>query len=168
MQRDIGKPLFDLFLLIASAAAFVAATALPEIEIVGDLSPAFFPKLLSGLIFLFAIPCLIKDFREWWMVRSVASPTPRVVKVRSVAQWMFVVALLVGYMLAFERLGYIISTASFTFSCVLGLVILSGAWGEQTMAQRGKSVLGALVFAAVLAVAVFYVFNNLFEIPLPA
>ncbi|WP_046078934.1 tripartite tricarboxylate transporter TctB family protein [Halomonas sp. HG01] len=168
MQRDIGKPLFDLFLLITSAAAFVAATALPSIEIVGDLSPAFFPKLLSGLIFLFAIPCLIKDFREWWSVRSAVSTTPRSVKVRSVAQWLFIVALLIGYMLAFERLGYVVSTASFTFCCVLGLVVLSGVWGEQSMAQRGKSVLGALVFAVVLAVAVFYVFNDLFEIPLPA
>ncbi|MGP9799290.1 tripartite tricarboxylate transporter TctB family protein [Halomonas sp. 86] len=167
MERDIGKPLFNLFLLVASASAFVAATALPNIEIVGDLSPAFFPQLLSGLIFLFAIPCLIKDAREWWIAKQIHSDTPHALQVRSIAQWLFVVALLTGYIFAFERIGYIASTGLFTFFCIMGFVVISGVWSTLSMSQRWKSFLSTLVFSTILAVAIFYVFTVLFKIPLP-
>ena len=167
MERDIGKPLFNLFLLIASASVFVAATALPNFEIPGDLSPAFFPKLLSGLVFVLAIPCLVNDVREWWMAEGISSETPRTMRVRGIAQWFFVVILLAGYILAFERLGYIASTFLFAFCCVMGLVMLSGVWTTLSASLRVKSLLTVLVFSAVLSVTIFYVFTDLFKIPLP-
>ncbi|WP_456267497.1 tripartite tricarboxylate transporter TctB family protein [Kushneria sp. AK178] len=165
MQRDIGKPLFDLLLLIASSAAFAVSTTLPNIEIVGDLSPAFFPMLISALVFLFAVPCLIRDWREW---QAAGSESQGAGSRRGVVQWLLIVALALMYILVFERLGYIVSTAVFTFSCVIGLLLAGGAWGEMTNAQRLKSLAGAGVFAVVLAVVIFYVFTELFEIPLPA
>lgn len=167
MERDIGKPLFNLFLLIVSASAFVAATSIPNIEIPGDLSPAFFPKLLSGLVFLLAIPCLVNDVREWRMAESVSSKTPKNMRIRSTAQWLFVVVLLAGYVFVFERLGYIPSTFLFTLCCVVGLVVLSGVWTTMSASQRVKTLLAALLFSAVLSVAIFYVFTDLFKIPLP-
>jgi len=164
MQRDIGKPIFDLLLLIASAAAFAYSTTLPDIEIVGDLSPAFFPKLISALIFLFAIPCLIKDVREW----RAASPDSSTASSRQgILQWLWIVGLTLVYILVFERFGYIASTALFTFCCVIGLLIVSGTWREQHAAQRLKGIVGAAIFAVVLTVAIYYVFTDLFEIPLP-
>ncbi|MBZ5487332.1 tripartite tricarboxylate transporter TctB family protein [Halomonas aquamarina] len=167
MERDIGKPLFNLFLLIASASAFVAASALPNIEIPGDLSAAFFPKLLSGLVFILAIPCLIKDLQEWRRAGSEGSKAAAVNPVRGIAQWCFAIVLLVAYIYAFERLGYIASTALFTFFCVMGLALISGAWSTLSAAQKGLSLLFALVFSVVLAGAIFYVFTDLFQIPLP-
>ncbi|WP_447928215.1 tripartite tricarboxylate transporter TctB family protein [Vreelandella sp. EE27] len=177
MERDIGKPLFNVFLLIASASAFVAASALPNVEIPGDLSAAFFPKLLSGLVFILAIPCLIKDFQEW---KSPESKSPESNsrsgdktssasgRVRSIAQWSFIIVLLIAYILAFERLGYIISTSLFTFFCVMGLVMISGTWATLSTPQKGGSVLSGAVFSVVLASAIFYVFTELFQIPLPS
>lgn len=167
MERDIGKPIFDLLLLIASAAAFAFATTLPDIEIVGDLSPAFFPELISALIFLFAIPCLIKDVREWRDAGREGSVESRSLNTRGIMQWSWIVGLTVIYILLFEHLGYIPSTALFTFCCVIGLLIVSGTWRELTAAQQVKSLVGAVIFAVVLAVAVYYVFTDLFEIPLP-
>ncbi|MHB0775371.1 tripartite tricarboxylate transporter TctB family protein [Halomonas sp. WWR20] len=167
MERDIGKPIFDLLLLIASAAAFAFATTLPDIKIVGDLSPAFFPKLISALIFLFIIPCLINDVRECRDAGRSTSDEPRAVNKRGVMQWLWIVGLTVLYILLFELLGYIPSTALFTFCCVIGLLIVSGTWRELTTVQRVKSSVGAVIFATALAVAVYYVFTDLFEIPLP-
>ncbi|REC96467.1 tripartite tricarboxylate transporter TctB family protein [Kushneria indalinina] len=164
MQRDIGKPLFDLLLVVASAAAFAVSMTLPNIEIVGDLSPAFFPMLISALVFLFAVPCLIKDFREW---QAAGTDGERTGAPRGVAQWLLIVALALVYILIFERLGYIVSTAIFVFACVVGLLLTGGTWRELTNARRAKSLAGAAVFAAVLAVVIFYVFTELFEIPLP-
>ncbi|KAA0016041.1 tripartite tricarboxylate transporter TctB family protein [Salinicola corii] len=165
MERDIGKPVFDLLLLIASAAAFAGAMALPDIEIVGDLSPAFFPKLISAMIFLFAIPCLVKDVREWRAAAPSDGSQPA--NRRGVMQWLWIVGLTVVYILLFEPLGYIPSTTVFAFCCVIGLLFASGAWRELNASQRVKSLVGAVIFAIVLAVAIYYVFTNLFEIPLP-
>ena len=165
MQRDIGKPLFDLLLVIASSAAFAVSTTLPNIEIVGDLSPAFFPKLISALVFLFAVPCLINDFREW---RLAGADSESSVSPRGVVQWLLIVALTLSYILIFERLGYIVSTTIFTFCCVIGLLLAGGTWGELTAARRVKSLVGTGVFAIVLTVVIFYVFTELFEIPLPS
>lgn len=165
MQRDIGKPLFDLLLVIASSAAFAVSTTLPNVEIIGDLSPAFFPKLISALVFLFAVPCLIKDFREW---QAAGAGGARTGSPRGIVQWLLIVVLALVYILIFERLGYIVSTAIFTFACVVGLLLVGGTWREMTNAHRAKSLAGAAVFAVVLAVVIFYVFTELFEIPLPA
>lgn len=167
MERDIGKPIFNLFLLIVSASVFVATTAIPDVEIPGDLSPAFFPKLLSGLVFLLAIPCLVNDMREWLRARRICSEVPNASQIRSIVQWLFVVILLAGYIFAFERLGYVASTFLFALCCVMGLVVLSGVWKTQSASQRVKSLLAVLVFSAVLSVSIFYVFTDLFKIPLP-
>lgn len=164
MERDIGKPIFDLVLLIASAAAFASATTLPDIEIVGDLSPAFFPELLSALIFLLAVPCLIKDVREWRAAGPAPSPAGRK---RGILQWVWIVGLTVAYILLFEPLGYIPSTALFTFCCVTGLLVVSGTWRELSSLQRVKTLVGAMIFAVILAVVIYFVFTDLFEIPLP-
>ncbi|MCB8887847.1 tripartite tricarboxylate transporter TctB family protein [Vreelandella malpeensis] len=165
-QRDIGKPLFNVVLIIVSASVFVAASAFPDVNIPGDLSAAFFPKFLSGLIFILAIPCLIKDFQEWRKGGQAVSSSS-ISLVRGASQWLFVILLLIAYVYAFERLGYMISTALFTFSCVVGLTVLSGTWGTLSTAVKSKALAGALVFSVVLAVTIFYVFTDLFKIPLP-
>ena len=75
MAKDIGKPIFDLFLVVASAIGFYMATTLPAVSMAGGLTPATFPKLISGLIFVCAVPCLIRDclyqpFRAAWVYRK--------------------------------------------------------------------------------------------------
>ncbi|MGO2393221.1 MAG: tripartite tricarboxylate transporter TctB family protein [Halomonas sp.] len=167
MERDIGKPLFNLFLMITSAIAFVVASGIPDFEIVGDLSPAFFPQLLSGLIFLLALPCLVKDVNEWRMAAGARSQSAGVSRKRSIAQWLFIILLLIGYIVSFEPLGYIASTAFFTFVCVVGLAFVSGVWASLSAIERGKSLIATLVFALLLTLGIFYVFTELFNIPLP-
>lgn len=167
MQRDIGKPLFDLVLLVTSAAAFALSTTLRNVEIVGDLSASFFPKLISGLIFLLVIPCLIKDIREWRAAGDGSPASQGAGSARNVAQWGLIIVLAAGYILIFEAFGYIPSTALFTFFCIIGLAVISGTWRQLSAMAQLKSVLLAAVFAVTLAVAIFYVFTELFEIPLP-
>ncbi|WNL41502.1 tripartite tricarboxylate transporter TctB family protein [Halomonas sp. PAMB 3264] len=167
MERDIGKPLFDIFLLIVSASAFVAASALPNVNIPGDLSASFFPQFLSALVFLLAIPCLIKDTRQWRSARGAEPSSSATSTARGVAQWGFIIAALIGYIYTFERLGYIASTALFIFLCVMGLTVISGTWTTLSKSKKGLSVLFALIFSVVLAGCIFYVFTDLFQIPLP-
>ncbi len=168
MQRDIGKPLFDLALLVAAAAAFAFATTLPEVRVPGDISPAFFPKMLSALIFLCAIPCLIKDLREWRDAGPTNDTEVSVGGRLAIGQWVFVVALTIAYILAFERLGYIVSTALFAAFCVLGMLLLSGVWRQLSALARFRSLGGTAVFAIVLAVSIYFVFTEVFRIPLPS
>lgn len=167
MERDIGKPLFNIFLLLASASAYVAASSLPNVEIPGDLSASFFPKLLSALVFILTVPCLVKDAQAWRLSNSATKATRAVNPVRSIAQWCFVIVVLIAYIYAFERLGYMASTALFTFFCVMGLAFISGTWATLSASKKGLSLLFALIFSIVLASCIFYVFTDLFQIPLP-
>lgn len=44
MVKDIGKPIFDLFLVVASAIGFYMATTLPAVSMAGGL-PRYFSKV---------------------------------------------------------------------------------------------------------------------------
>ncbi|SDM94562.1 Tripartite tricarboxylate transporter TctB family protein [Franzmannia pantelleriensis] len=171
MDRDIGKPLFDIFLLVASGIGFYYATTLPSITSAGGITPAFFPKLLSGLIFVCAVPCFIRDSLEWlsqrrerdYEAQNVRSDGPK----SAVAQWLFIMALIIGYAIIFERLGYLVSTSLFCFLSVLGMVMLSGEFSGMSAVNKLKSGLGYLAFSIILSSSIFFVFTALFNIPLP-
>jgi hypothetical protein len=45
MAKDIGKPIFDLFLVVASAIGFYMATTLPAVSMAGGAFPRFFSKV---------------------------------------------------------------------------------------------------------------------------
>ncbi|MGP5323852.1 hypothetical protein [Vreelandella titanicae] len=42
MAKDIGKPIFDLFLVVASAIGFYMATTLPAVSMAGGFPPLLF------------------------------------------------------------------------------------------------------------------------------
>lgn len=171
MDRDIGKPLFDIFLLVASGIGFYYATTLPSIASAGGITPAFFPKLLSGLIFICAVPCFIRDSLEWLSQRresgykgeGIRGDGPK----SAVAQWFFIMVLIIGYALIFERLGYLVSTTLFCFLAVLGMVVLSGEFSNMSSSEKLKSGLGYLAFSIILSSSIFFIFTALFNIPLP-
>ncbi|MFB9866971.1 tripartite tricarboxylate transporter TctB family protein [Vreelandella sulfidaeris] len=170
MAKDIGKPIFDLFLVVASAIGFYMATTLPAVSMAGGLSPASFPKLISGLIFVCAVPCLIRDSYEWLAARRVreedaalnATPSKK-----GVLQWLIIVALIVVYINLFERFGYIASTAIFCFLNVVCLVVTSGEFQKLSNGRKLRNLAGYTVFALALSLVIYYVFTQLFNIPLP-
>ncbi len=170
MARDIGKLIFDLFLVVASAIGFYMATTLPAVSMAGGLSPASFPKLISGLIFVSALPCLFRDTYEWYVAGKGRDNRPISKGVQSrkgVVQWLIVVFLVVLYILLFERIGYIASTAIFCFLNVFCLFVASGDFSGKSTSHRLIRLVEYSVFSIVLSVAIYYVFTQLFNIPLP-
>ncbi|CAM0555676.1 hypothetical protein EHLJMEHL_00834 [Vreelandella titanicae] len=170
MAKDIGKPIFDLFLVVASAIGFYMATTLPAVSMAGGLSPASFPKLISGLIFVCAVPCLIRDSYEWLAARRVredATALNATAPKKGILQWLTIVALIIVYINSFERLGYIASTAIFCFLNVVCLVITSGEFQKLSNSRKLRNLAAYTVFALSLSLVIYYVFTELFNIPLP-
>lgn len=170
MAKDIGKPIFDLFLVVASAIGFYMATTLPAVSMAGGLSPASFPKLISGLIFVCAVPCLIRDSYEWLAARRVredATALNATAPKKGILQWLTIVALIIVYINSFERLGYIASTAIFCFLNVVCLVITSGEFQKLSSSRKLRNLAAYTVFAFALSLVIYYVFTELFNIPLP-
>lgn len=170
MAKDIGKPIFDLFLVVASAIGFYMATTLPAVSMTGGLSPASFPKLISGLIFVCAVPCLIRDSYEWLVARRVREDTTALnasAPKKGILQWLTIVALIIVYINSFERLGYIASTAIFCFLNVVFLVITSGEFQKLSNSRKLRNLAAYTVFALALSLVIYYVFTELFNIPLP-
>ncbi|GHC32772.1 hypothetical protein GCM10010082_29120 [Kushneria pakistanensis] len=194
MAQDIGKPVFDLILLVASATGFVMASQLPDVVVLGDLSPAFFPQLISALVFICAVPCLIRDTRQWLAARHTSASTTAPLSTdtsaspsapqkassapqeapatpsrgrRNTLQWLFVVAVSLAYIVMFEPLGYVISTTLFCLACVIGLWCIGGSHKGMTGAAMLKNIAGYAVYALVLAMAIYIVFTRVFQIPLP-
>lgn len=170
MAKDIGKPIFDLFLVVASAIGFYMATTLPAVSMAGGLSPASFPKLISGLIFVCAVPCLIRDSYEWLVARRMredATALNATAPKKGILQWLTIVALIVIYINSFERLGYIASTAIFCFLNVVCLVITSGEFQKLRNSRKLRNLAAYTVFAFALSLVIYYVFTELFNIPLP-
>jgi hypothetical protein len=170
MARDIGKPIFDLFLVVASAVGFYMATTLPAVSLAGGLSPASFPKLISGLIFVCAVPCLFRDAYEWLSTereRDKESIIKRWDLKRGELQWLIVVALIIFYIIIFEWVGYIASTAIFCFLNVFCLFVASGDFSKTSTRHRMKRLVEYSVFSIVLSVVIYFVFTQLFNIPLP-
>lgn len=170
MAKDIGKPIFDLFLLVASAIGFYMATTLPAVSMAGGLSPASFPKLISGLIFVCAVPCLIRDSYEWLVARRVRkaetvlnATAPK----KGILQWLTIVALIIVYINLFERLGYLVSTALFCFFNVVFLVVVSGEFQKLSNSRKLRNLAAYTIFSVILSLVIYYVFTELFNIPLP-
>lgn len=170
MAKDIGKPIFDLFLVVVSAIGFYMATTLPAVSMAGGLSPASFPKLISGLIFVCAVPCLIRDSHEWLAARRVreeGTVLNATLLKKGILQWLTIVALIIVYINFFERLGYIVSTAIFCFLNVVCFVITSGEFQKLSNSRKLRNLSAYTVFALALSLVIYYVFTELFNIPLP-
>ena len=170
MAKDIGKPIFDLFLLVASAIGFYMATTLPAVSMAGGLSPASFPKLISGLIFVCAVPCLIRDSYEWLVARRVRKAETALnatASKKGILQWLTIVALIIVYINVFERLGYLVSTALFCFFNVVLLVVVSGEFQRLSNSRKLRNLAAYTIFSVLLSLVIYYVFTELFNIPLP-
>ncbi|MGP9765866.1 tripartite tricarboxylate transporter TctB family protein [Halomonas sp. AOP13-D3-9] len=170
MAKDIGKPIFDLFLVVASAIGFYMATTLPAVSMAGGLSPASFPKLISGLIFVCAVPCLIRDCSEWFgarVDREVDKTRNAMSSKKGMMQWLIIVALIIVYINLFERLGYIVSTALFCFFNVVCLVVASGEFQKLSNSRKLRNLAAYTIFSVALSLVIYYVFTELFNIPLP-
>lgn len=170
MAKDIGKPIFDLFLVVASATGFYMATTLPAVSMAGGLSPASFPKLISGFIFVCAVPCLIRDSYEWLAAKREQEEEAirnNTTSKKSMMQWLTIVVLIVFYINIFERVGYIASTAVFCFLNVVCLVVFSGEFRKLRNSQKLRSLAAYIVFSLALSLTIYYVFTELFNIPLP-
>ncbi|MDQ7727751.1 tripartite tricarboxylate transporter TctB family protein [Halomonas sp. SpR8] len=170
MAKEIGKPIFDLFLVVAAATGFYMATTLPAVSMAGGLTPATFPKLISGLIFLCAVPCLIRDSYEWLAARrgrDEAITLNTMPSKKGMMQWLIIVALIIVYINLFERLGYIVSTALFCFFNVVCLIAASGEFQKLNNSRKLRNLTAYTIFSVALSLVIYYVFTELFNIPLP-
>ncbi|MGP5323853.1 tripartite tricarboxylate transporter TctB family protein [Vreelandella titanicae] len=126
--------------------------------------------MISGLIFVCAVPCLIRDSYEWLVARRVREDTTALnasAPKKGILQWLTIVALIIVYINSFERLGYIASTAIFCFLNVVCLVITSGEFQKLSSSRKLRNLAAYTVLAFALSLVIYYVFTKLFNIPLP-
>lgn len=119
MRLISGRVVFDLLLLATMAWGLMEATSLPEAFGPGQIGPGDFPAGVMILAILFLLPVLLSD------LRALRDPTDGKQHIGMAATLGVVAtcALLVGYILLLEPLGFLASTTLFLF-----LAVLSCSW----------------------------------------
>ncbi|BBI49086.1 hypothetical protein HORIV_15070 [Vreelandella olivaria] len=82
-------------------------------------------------------------------------------------QWLTIVALIIVYINLFEWLGYLVSTSLFCFFNVVFLVVVSGEFKKLSNSRKLRNLAAYIIFSVVLSLVIYYVFTELFNIPLP-
>lgn len=157
-----ASQVFNLVLLFTSAVALVLSLQLPELIDSDTLSPAAFPSLISGAILALSALLVIREARlKAPREGSIDTSAPRT---KALAFFCVQVALLVGYLLTFELLGYWLSTSVFMALYVLSLR------GFSTRLEEKPGLRSALVTGTAIAIyvtAMTYVFGDIFQVALP-
>ncbi|WP_249975335.1 tripartite tricarboxylate transporter TctB family protein [Vreelandella olivaria] len=162
--RSIGATLFNAAVVVGAAVAFVASGNLPDIGGQGSLPPSFFPRVTTAAIALLASICLIRDVAAMYRAQQrPCFPSITLVGVAGLA----IFAVMMGYALLFERLGYILSTALFVVTSVAVLSLLARRSGQEKGAWSLRRGVGLVVLALAFAITIFYLFLVGFSITLP-
>lgn len=130
-----------IFLL--TAAIFYLTTDFPSGY--GATGPAFFPRVIVGLMSVFALVQLVKAIRSEPRTQELSRSTVKTVAVAA--------ALVVGYLLVMPYLGFLVGTVVF----LLVSMHFSGVDGFRT----------SLPVSIGVAIALYYIFVQFLRVPLP-
>ncbi len=134
--------------VIASVILWSLAAGLPSIPTHGDVGPAFFPRIISGLFLILGVIFLAVGPR---LRPKTAETTP--IARADVLRACLLLVLTIAYVAAQDVLGFVVATAAYLFA---GRVVFgSRRW------------LGTTVFAVVCAVLLYLVFKSWLNVPLP-
>ncbi len=119
MRLISGRVVFDLALLAMMTWGLMEATSLPAAFGPGQIGPGGFPSGVLVLAILCLLPVLLSDLRA---VRAPKHGTDMI----GMAETLGVIAtcaLLAGYIMLLDQLGFLVSTSIFLF-----LAVLSCSW----------------------------------------
>ena len=142
----------DLFFLVLALAYGLGALAIPEAMFGDPWAPRIYPLIISGAMIVLSITLLINEIKKQ-RTKEEQKPVHFVFNsdVKLIA---FVVLMSVLYALAFDFIGFIISTFLF-LEIVLAYI------------SKGKKLLWPTVIALVFSVGIYYLFGRLLGVTLP-
>ncbi len=144
MTKDRSTGLIALVLGIG--VAFLTSQ-FPESTMAGDIGPRVFPYISAGLLIICGLGLLVTGGKK----EGKPAYTPKELKRLGI---IFGVVLL--YCVLMAVIGYMPAT-------IAGAFVLSVMFGKNKSIPWYRS----LIFSVVLTVAVFYIFEKLFVLPLP-
>lgn len=136
-------------LMLTIAAVMIPWSLTLPLGTVNSPGPGLFPLVLAVLLALLSIGLIIEQVKEGFSTRFVTE----VLREEGVQVAMFC-ALYFAYALTFERAGFILSTGMFL---VLVYVLV-----------LRKSILAAIAYAALVTVPIYWLFDRLLSVSLPA
>ena len=144
MTKDRSTGLIALILGIV--VAFLTSQ-FPESAMAGDIGPKVFPYISAGLLTICGLGLLVTGSKK--------EETPSYTS-KQLIRLGIISAVVVGYCVLMFLVGYIPST-------IIGAFVLSLMFG------KGKNIpwYRSMIFAIVMTVAAFYIFERLFVLPLP-
>jgi putative tricarboxylic transport membrane protein len=146
---------------LALAVGYIyATTQITELDFGDPIGPRMFPYVVAGVMLIGAAVLLVES-----LAKREAAPQTEPVAIDEMAEkpaegpgyiWMLaaVSAWTILYILAFERLGYIISTSIFIFGLVLYF-------------NRGKWITNIAV-SVLVSIGAYVLFHDLLSVGLPA
>ena len=144
MTKDRSTGLIALILGIMTG---ILASRLPESTMAGDIGPKVFPYISAGILIICGIGLLASGGKK----AEKASYTPK-----ELGRLGFIFCVVLGYCVLMTALGYMPAT-------VLGTFVLSVMFGRKKQIPWYRS----LIFSIILTIAVYYIFEKLFVLPLP-
>lgn len=136
-------------LMLTIAAVMIPWSLTLPLGTVNSPGPGLFPLVLAVLLALLSIGLIIEQVREGFSTRFVTE----VLREEGVQVAVFC-GLYFAYALTFERAGFILSTGMFL---VLVYVLV-----------LRKSILAAIAYAALVTVPIYWLFDRLLSVSLPA
>lgn len=149
MRRDT---VVGLFALTAGTAYSVMTWNLPRAAVGDVLAPLMFPGILGGLMILLGLGVLVIDRK-----RSLRGEAERPPEVKDPGYWKLILGTVMAcaaYGLAFDALGYVLSTAPFLWTLLM-LANEPGRWRQN------------LLLSAAFTFVLWLVFVKGFQINLP-
>ena len=144
MTKDRSTGLIALILGIGVACL---TSQFQESAMAGDIGPKVFPYISAGLLIICGLGLLVTGGKKEEKPAYTSKQLGRLG---------IISAAVVGYCVLMVFVGYMPST-------VIGTFVLSVMFGKSKNIPWYRS----LIFSVVLTVAVFYIFEKLFVLPLP-
>jgi putative tricarboxylic transport membrane protein len=143
----------NLFFLVLGLAYGAGALALPDALFGNPWEPKVYPLIISAGMILVSIFLMAAELKKQKAGKAEAKAEFKMGSEGKIVAFVSVLSIL--YMLAFERLGYIISTFLFIEAIMLYI-------------SKGKKMLVPTLIAAFFAVGVYFLFGKVLAITLPA
>ncbi|UFJ43102.1 tripartite tricarboxylate transporter TctB family protein [Brevibacillus humidisoli] len=131
-----------LIVMAFAAVVYLVSAQIPEIQ-VSEIGPAFFPKMLSILLFLLGILLLLSSRRE-----KAMKPEHPAKHAATAMGWM------VGYVVLFQWVGFLFSTP-----LILGVFLY---------ALKVRKWLPLLLTPVGITLFIYFIFEQLLHVPLPS
>lgn len=135
-------------LMLAVAAVMIVWSLTLPVGTVNSPGPGLFPLILAVLLAILSIGLTIEQIKAGSDGKAIAS----IVR-KEGAQLTVFCALYLAYALTFERIGFILSTGAFL--ALVYVIVLR------------RSIVSALVYALVVTVPIYILFDRLLSVGLP-